>query len=122
MLLTAIIVIIIAAMADGREQSFKSQIDSTNQANMTIQEEIVGLREENYSLNQQLDKLNKEAEARSASDAACAALAEAWSLHVEGKADEATQKLAEIDAGALSETLAKLYDAVSAAVSAPAQE
>ncbi len=50
MLLAAIIIIIIAAMADDREEKFQSQIDSTTQTNMTIQQEIVTIKDENYAL------------------------------------------------------------------------
>ena len=60
MLLTAIIVIIIAAMADNREESFQNQIEETTQANTTIQEEVVRLKNENYDLKNQLEKLQQE--------------------------------------------------------------
>ena len=57
MLLSIIIVIIIAAMADDREQQFQSQIESTTEANMTIQTEIVTLKDQNYTLNQEKENL-----------------------------------------------------------------
>ena len=66
MLLSAIIIIIIAAMADNREARFITEIEATNQTNMTIQNEIVSLKDENYALKNEKESLSKQLEEISA--------------------------------------------------------
>lgn len=109
MLLAVIIIIIIAAMADDREQQFQSQIEQTTQTNMTIQNEIVALKDENYFLKQENEELKKSVEASAQADGACALAAEALALLEDGKADEAAAKLAEADKSAFSEDFAKVF-------------
>ena len=116
MLLAVIIIIIIAAMADNREQHFQSQIEQTTQTNMTIQNEIVALKDENYFLKQENDKLKISVEAKAAEDNACAIAAEALALLEDGKADEAAARLAEADKSEFSETFAKVFAIIEAYV------
>ena len=116
MLLAAIIIIIIAAMADNREERFQNQIEQTTQTNVTIQNEIVALKDENYFLKQENEELKKSAEASAAQDNACSVAAEALALLEDGKADEAKAKLAEVDKTAFSEAFAKVFDIVEAYV------
>lgn len=118
MLLAAIIIIIIAAMADNREQQFQSQIEQTAQTNVTIQNEIVALKDENYFLKQENEELKKSVEASSVTDGACNVAAEALELLEDGKADEAAAKLAEVDKSAFSEDFAKIFEAVEKVVAA----
>lgn len=111
MLLAAIIIIIIAAMADNREEMFKTQLDQSTQTNMTIQNEIVSLKDENYILKQENESLKKtsvdfETQGK--------IISEALSLFNEDKAEEAKAKLAEIDKESLSEeTVISLYEAAT---------
>lgn len=118
MLLTAIIIIIIAAMADNREQKFKSEIDSTAQTNMSIQEEIVKIKDENYNLSREVERLEKSLSESIAKNEACAKISEALALCEEGDADAASEMLAEVDAGALDKSLSRIYDMVSSAIAA----
>lgn len=122
MLLTAIIVIIIAAMADDREQKFKSEIDSTTQTNMTIQEEIVKIKDENYNLTREVNSLTEENKTYKEQNELYGKLAEVWMLYSEDKPEDAAGRLAEIDSDTLGETEKEIYSAVKAAVSAEPAE
>lgn len=112
MLLSIIIIIIIAAMADNREQKFQSQIDSTTQANMTIQNEIVTLKDDNYALTQENEKLKKQLEENTAYFDICNTLSEVIALHNANKLDDANQKFSEIDRELLPEALIPIYDTI----------
>lgn len=116
MLLTVIIIIIIAAMADNRERHFQTELDKTTQANMTIQDEIVNLKDENYTLKQENQKLEQAAE-QSAKDAEIyAAVSEVWNLYESGDIDSAKQKLDAIDPTAVPEALGGCYRAAQSAL------
>lgn len=122
MLLTAIIVIIIAAMADNREESFQNQIEETTQANTTIQEEVVRLKNENYELKTKLDKVQNEKDKLSASNDLCTKLSDICKLYRAGNTDEARQKLESIDESSVSDELKDLYASVKSMVETPADE
>lgn len=122
MLLTAIIVIIIAAMADNREESFQNQIEETTQANTTIQEEVVRLKNENYELKTKLDKVQDEKDKLSASSDLCTKLSDICKLYRAGNTDEARQKLESIDESSVSDELEDLYASVKSMVETPADE
>ncbi len=109
MLLAAIIIIIIAAMADNREEMFKTQLDQSTQTNMTIQNEIVSLRDENYVLKQENESLKK---STSNFETQEKIISEALGLFEENKTEEAKAKLAEIDKKGLAEPTLSLYDAI----------
>lgn len=109
MLLAAIIIIIIAAMADDREQKFQTQIDLTSQTNIAIQNEIVTLKDENYSLKQENDTLAASVAEHKTADGVLSKISESLVLCGEGKRDEAKKKFAEIDKESLPETLSEIY-------------
>ena len=119
MLLTAIIVIIIAAMADNREESFQNQIEETTQANTTIQEEVVRLKNENYELKTKLDKVQDEKDKLSASSDLCTKLSDVCKLYRAGNTDEARQKFESIDESSVSDGLKDLYTSVKSMVETP---
>ncbi len=110
MLLTAIIIIIIAAMADNREEMFQSQIEQKTQTNMTIQNEIVALKDENYNLKQENDKLKGETEDYLAKENVSKAISDALMLYNENKVDESKAKLGEINTDTLQEVTLDLYN------------
>ncbi len=111
MLLAAIIIIIIAAMADNREEMYQSQIDQSTQTNMTIQNEIVALKDENYSLKQEVDKLKLDIDGHVADDNITNIISESLQLYTENKRAEAKAKLGEINTDTLQETTLALYNA-----------
>ena len=117
MLLAIIIVIIIAAMADNREQNFQNQIDSTTQTNMAIQNEIVTIKDANYSLTQENEKLKKQLEENTAYFDICNTLSEVISLYNANKLDEAKQKFSGIDRELLPDALIPIYDTVQIYIS-----
>ena len=91
LILMVIIVIIIASMADDRERTFQTQIDQTTQTNMTIQDEIVALKDENYNLKQQIDSLQPKAENNDKLTEQLPILNEIIQLFIDGKTEEAMQ-------------------------------
>lgn len=112
LILMVIIVIIIASMADDRERTFQTQIDQTTQTNMTIQDEIVGLKDENYKLKQQIDTLQPKAENNDKIAEQLPILNEVIQLFNDGKIEEANAKYAEINSAEISESLVELYNSI----------
>ena len=112
LILMIVIVIIIAAMADDRERTFQTQIDQTSRANMTIQDEIVALKDENYNLKQQLDQIKPKADSADKILNQLSVLNEALSLYNTDKAEEALAKYAEIDSSSVPESLTELYNTI----------
>ena len=112
MLLSIIIVIIIAAMADDREQQFQSQIESTTQANMTIQTEIVTLKDQNYTLNQEKENMQTKIDAMSAQISVYSSLTEILNLCDEGNLDEANKKFFEINIDSVPKECQRIYYAI----------
>lgn len=112
LILMVIIVIIIASMADDRERTFQTQIDKTTQTNMTIQDEIVALKDENYNLKQQIDTLQPQAENNDKVAEQLPILNEIIQLFNDGKTEEANAKYAEINSAEISETLIELYNSI----------
>lgn len=112
MLLSIIIVIIIAAMADNREREFQSRIDSTTQTNMTIQNEIVTLKDDNYALTNENAKLKEQAAANDEYIKICTTLSAALDLENQNLHAEAMQMLDEINPDLVPKELKALYDEV----------
>lgn len=84
MILSVVIIIIVAAMADDREQQFENQIDAQEQTNMNIQNEIVSLKDENYSLSKELEESQAALTQRESELTFANALAEAWAMLASG--------------------------------------
>ena len=112
LILMIIIIIIIAAMADDRERTFQTQIDQTTQTNITIQDEIVALKDENYDLKQQIDRLKPKAENNDKVTEQLSTLNEIIQLFNDGKTEEANTRYAELDPASIPETLAELYNLI----------
>lgn len=113
MLLSVIIIIVIAAMADDRERQFESQIASTTQTNMSIQQEIVTLKDEKYVLEQNQKEMQSQIDDMSKKLSVYNILNEALTLHAENKHDEAKAKLAELAPDSIPEECIKIYESVT---------
>ena len=103
MALAVIILIIFAAMADNREQKFETQLDEKENINIAIQNEIVELKDENYKLNNSVEKLTAELEQKDKDLAFYTVMAEAWELYGTDRSADAADKLAEISEDNLTE-------------------
>ena len=112
MLLSIIIVIIIAAMADNREQDFQNRIETATQTNMTIQNEIVSLKDSNYALTQENTLLKEDAEANAEYIRIYTTLSAALDLDNQNLHKEAAEMLAEINPDLVPKELKALYDEV----------
>ncbi len=123
MILAVIILIIIAAMADDREEQFENQINEKEQTNMSIQNEIVSLKDENYMLKKENDQLGALMEENEKKLTFYTVMTEAWSLYTQGKKEEAAAKLSELNPERMDETEKAHYDLLSglAAAETPPQ-
>ena len=93
MILAAIIIIIIAAMADNREDQYENTINEKEQVNMNIQNEIVKLKDDNYSLGKEKEELEKKLEAANTQRDIYESLNKAWVLYSQEKKAEAEEVL-----------------------------
>ena len=98
MALAVVVLIIFAAMADNREQNFEKE-----SLNVSIQNEIVSLKDENYNLKNSSDKLEEELKQATEEKNFYNVLSDAWQLYGTDKKEEAAKKLEEINADKLSE-------------------
>lgn len=103
MALAVVVLIIFAAMADNREQNFETQLNEKESLNVSIQNEIVSLKDENYNLKNSSDKLEEDLKQATEEKDFYNALSDAWQLYGTDKKEEAAKKLEEIDADKLSE-------------------
>lgn len=113
MLLMVILVIIIAAIADNREQSieatYKSQLDQSTQMNLTIQNQITSLSNENYELKEKVKVADEKIAELSKTDELCQQLSEISKLIKNNKIDEAKEKYSQIDSSAVPESVSEFY-------------
>ncbi len=93
MILAAIIIIMIAAMADNREEQYENTINEKEQVNMNIQNEIVKLKDDNYSLGKEKEELEKKLEAVNNQRDIYESLNKAWMLYSQEKKAEAEEVL-----------------------------
>lgn len=103
MALAVVVLIILAAMADNREQNFENQLNEKENLNVSIQNEIVSLRDENYELKNSADKLETDLAQATAERDFYTALSDAWELYGADKYDEALKKLEETESDKLSD-------------------
>lgn len=103
MALAVVVLIIFAAMADNREQNFETQLNEKESLNVSIQNEIVSLKDENYNLKNSSDKLEEDLKQATEEKDFYNALSDAWQLYGTDKKEEAAKKLEEINVDKLSE-------------------
>ena len=116
LLLMIILVIIIASMADSREKTFQTQIDETTQTNLSIQDEIITVTDENYRLEKKVEELEKTIKDISPVIDINNALHEVLTLLNNGDRDGAKAKFNEIDEASVPEVSKGYYDAVKDSV------
>lgn len=105
-----IIVIIIASMADHREDAFQAELDKTSQENVTFENIIVNLTNENDALKNETESLKAKVSEAEASSKIYSIISEALSLSNNGDKDGALAKLSEIDTNALSQEATVIYE------------
>lgn len=110
MILAAVFLIIIAAMADHRENQFESQIDKQTQINVGIQNQIVNLENENHRLKKEAEEAALTFHTQEQALSVYRTLAEVYAFALEGKPREATEKLKEIDVAILTQEEKAAYD------------
>ena len=96
MILTIVIVIIFAAMADNREELYETQLNEKEQLNINIQNQIVSLTEENYSLKQEVEKQTQIISQQNEEVKFFTTMNEAWMLIAQNKQSEAKAKAEEL--------------------------
>lgn len=98
MILTVVILIILSAMADNREEHFESRIHEQEELNVGIQNQIVALTDENYNLKKELESKNETLTQQSEEIQFLTQLSEAWILVSSGKKEDAANKLENLKA------------------------
>lgn len=109
MLLSVLIIIVIAAMADSREETFENRINETEQANMNISNEIVKLKDDNYVLTKEKEKLTEELENQKGQTAFYQKIAEIWSQIMAEEFKQAEETFKTIETEGLSEEQQRCY-------------
>lgn len=109
MILTIVILIIFAAMADNREELFESQIQEKEQANLTIQNQIVSLTDENYFLKQEMDKQSQIISQQSEEIQFLTLMNEAWMLIEKKQFQDAKTKAEHLKDFSMNEERKKSY-------------
>ncbi len=112
MVLAAVFLIIIAAMADHREEHFEDQISQQTKLNVDIQNQIVRLEDENYKLEKEAEELKANAAATEQALNLYKTLSEAYELALSGDKKHATErlKLKITDPSVLTEEEKAAYD------------
>lgn len=110
MFLAAVILIIIAAMADTREEHFENQISQQTQLNMDIQNQIVTLEDENYKIKKELEDLKISNHTNEQGYNFYKTLSDVYSFYLQGKTSEAAKTLGTVDVSALNEEQKASYD------------
>lgn len=118
MVLAMIIVIIIAAMADNREEQFENTINQQQQTNVSIQNEIVRLTDENYSLNKKIEELDKKNAEIELELKNYKALENVWNLFKNKKIQEAVDAFKAINPEELTEAQKEAYVIVKSSLPA----
>ena len=111
-ILTIVILIIFAAMADNREELFESQIHEQEQVNLTIQNQIVSLTDENYSLKQEMDKQSQIISQQSEEIQFLTLLNETWMLIEKKQFQDAKTKAEQLKDFSMNEERKKSYQAL----------
>ncbi|MEG2670128.1 MAG: hypothetical protein RR957_06635 [Oscillospiraceae bacterium] len=113
MMIGVMIIIIIAAMADGREKEIDAKIDQTHQTNMSIQSEVVALKDENYLLKKQNEELLANQNKMAEYERNLSQLRDVWGLYTSGSVEAATQKLANINISEMDANLMSFYESIN---------
>ncbi len=112
MVLATALLIILAAMADNREEHFEDQINQQTQINVDIQNQIVRLEDENYKLAKEAEELKSKAALQEQALTVYQTLSEVYALALTGKEREAAErlKLKITDLSVLTEEERNAYD------------
>ncbi len=112
LVLSILIVIVFAAMADNRESEFENRINQKEESIASIQDEIVKLKEKNYGLEKKLEEKVAEEEKNAKDLAFYQALNETWKFLAQDKKEDALAKVKEIKVEELSPEQKIQYDAI----------
>lgn len=122
MLLMVVLIIIVAAMADNREQnitsSYESQLDESTRVNASIQEQITGLSNENYTLKENLKEVESERDLLAADREYMDKLSEVSRLLNGGETDEAKAAYDALDKDNVPEAASEFMRLVTDALKA----
>ena len=98
----------------------ENQISEKEQTNMSIQNEIVSLKDENYMLKKETEQLGTLMEENEKTLAFYTVMTEAWTLYAQDKKGEAAAKLSELNPELMDETARGYFDLLGGLVAAEA--
>lgn len=116
MVLATILIIILAAMADNREELFEKQIDQQTQTNMSMQNEVLRISDENYRLTKENEELLKSNQNLTTSNTFYKTVAEAWELYYQNNISGAEEKISTINMVDLKEEEKTSYNILLKAI------
>lgn len=109
MILTVIILIIFAAMADNRESHFENQLQEKDQINLSIQNQIVTLTDENYALKKEKESLEKQLQEKEKRVTFLNTLKEVLSLHTQNEETKAKELFSSLNIDEMDEEMKAEY-------------
>ena len=109
MILTVVILIIFAAMADNRESQFENQLQEKEKINMSIQNQIVTLTDENYTLKKEQESLHTQLQEQEKKIAFLNTVNEVLSLHTKKEEKEAKALFESINTNEMDEEIKAEY-------------
>lgn len=110
MILAAVFLIIIAAMADHREDLIETQIHEQTQINVGIQDQIVRLEDENYRLKKAAEEQAKVSAAQEQKVTVYQTISEGYALLLDGKTEDAIEVLKKLDGLTLTQEETAAYE------------
>lgn len=122
LILAAVFVIIIAAMADNREDHFENKISEQYEINQGIQDQIVALENTNDDLKKSNETLTMTNTGLEKSISFYKTMNQIYILALEGKPIEASAKIKEIDIASLNEEEKAVYDTMQKQLQLPLEE
>lgn len=112
MIISVIIIILIASIADNREKKIDNKIMETENYNQNIENQLVNLETENYKLNKTVEKLTSENEELKKYKSSYDIFTNVWNLYNLNDINGATTLVKQIDFTLLDENQKGYYTAL----------
>ena len=116
MILTVVIIIIFAAMADNRESHFETQLNEKEQLNSSIQNQIVSLSEENYQLQKENETSSQTIKNQEKEIFFLSLVNDIWVLLSQNQKEEEKEKAEQLKDYDMNESQTKLYQHILHAI------
>lgn len=106
------VIILIAAMADNREEEIGNRVMETEQTNASFENELVNLREENYKLKKEQEKNVSKMEEETKYKAVLEVMSNIWTKINMGDTEGAKQDIISLDSSSFDDIQRGYYEAL----------